>query len=200
MNILQRWKVRKTGLVTAQGTDLLEQKTQLSIGHTIWSATAVKYVCLYLIAIVLANLTVAWFGPNVTIINAFLFIGLDLTARDSLHEAWHNRGLWLKMALLIAIGSIISWILNRNAGQIALASFVAFASAGVADTIVYHLLHGRTKLLKINCSNVVSAAVDSLVFPTLAFGSFMPLIVLGQFAAKVGGGFVWSLILNRRYE
>ena len=167
-------------------------------GLTTWIRTSGKYVCLYLIAIILANLTVSWFGPGVTIINAFLFIGLDLTARDSLHEAWHNRGLWWKMALLIATGSAITWILNRNAGQIALASFVAFMCAGVADTVVYHLLHDKARLLKINGSNVVSAAVDSLVFPTLAFGSLMPLIILGQFAAKVGGGFVWSLILNWR--
>ena len=32
---------------------------------------------------------------------------------------------------------------------------------------------------------------------TPAFGAFMPAIVLLQFAAKVGGGFVWSLLLRR---
>ena len=154
------------------------------------------FVSLYLTAIVLANLTVAWFGPKMVIINAFLFIGLDLTSRDYLHEAWHKRGLIWKMTLLIAAGSIITWILNKNAGQIALASFAAFSLAAIADTVSYHLLKDRIYMVKINGSNVVSAAVDSLVFPTLAFGSFMPLIILGQFAAKVGGGFVWSLILK----
>jgi len=140
---------------------------------------------------------VAWFGPKVTIINAFLFIGLDLTSRDYLHEAWHKRGLAWKMTLLIAIGSIISWVLNRNAGQIALASFIAFASAAIVDTVSYHLLHERDYMIKINGSNVASALIDSVVFPTLAFGVFMPWIILGQFAAKVGGGFIWSLLLKR---
>ena len=51
------------------------------------------YVVLYLFAIVAANLLVARFGPSVTIINAFLFIGLDLTTRDGLHEAWGKSGL-----------------------------------------------------------------------------------------------------------
>ncbi|MFZ1553582.1 MAG: VUT family protein [Anaerolineae bacterium] len=155
------------------------------------------YVVLYLFAIVAANLLVARFGPSVTIINAFLFIGLDLTTRDGLHEAWGKNGLWWKMLLLIGAGSLISYALNSAAGQIALASFVAFAAAGVTDTIVYQALHKRAWMVKVNGSNVASAAVDSIAFPTIAFGAFLPLIVLGQFAAKVGGGFMWAWIIGK---
>ena len=154
------------------------------------------YVILYLVAIVLANLSVATFGPAVTIINAFLFIGLDLTARDKLHDAWRGSHLLPKMAGLIAAGSALSWALNRNAGPIALASMAAFGAAAVVDTLVYQQLGKYPRWLRINGSNVPSAAVDSLVFPTLAFGSFLWPIVLGQFLAKTGGGFVWSLILH----
>lgn len=156
------------------------------------------YVAMYLAAIVAANLLTARFGPAMAVVNAFLFIGLDLTARDHLHDAWRGRGLVWKMALLIGTGSVLSWLLNRNAGQIALASFVAFALAGIADALTYHALGSKTRLLRVNGSNVVSAAVDSAAFPTLAFG--FPLlfgVMLGQFIAKVGGGFVWSLVLNR---
>jgi len=159
------------------------------------------YVVLYLTAIIAANLLVARFGPSVAVVNAFLFIGLDLTTRDHLHEAWRGRGLFWKMALLIGTGSALSWFLNRDAGRIALASFVAFACAGMADAIVYHVLGKRARLVKVNGSNVVSAAVDSFVFPALAFG--VPLlwgVMLGQFVAKVGGGFLWSLILGLRRE
>lgn len=154
------------------------------------------YVILYLIAIVLANLTVAAFGPSMVIVNAFLFIGLDLTARDHLHDAWRDNKLLPKMTALIAAGSILSWLLNRDAGQIALASFVAFAAAATVDALVYHLLGKYPRWLRINGSNVPSAFVDSLVFPTLAFGTFLPLIVLGQFIAKVLGGFAWSLVFR----
>lgn len=51
--------------------------------------------------------------------------------------------------------------------------------------------------MRVNGSNVPAALVDSIVFPTIAFGALLPWIVLGQFAAKVLGGFVWSLLLNQ---
>jgi len=155
------------------------------------------YIGLYLVAIVLANLSVAAFGAASTIVNAFLFIGLDLTSRDKLHEAWHGHGLWLKMLALISVGSLLFWLLNRNAGQIAIASLVAFGCAGMVDAFAYQFLYRRRWLVKVNGSNVFSAATDSLVFPTLAFGALMPAIILGQFVAKVAGGFLWSLVLSR---
>lgn len=152
-------------------------------------------VGLYLAAIVVANLTVAAFGPSVAVINAFMLISLDLTARDRLHELWHGRQLWLKMALLIAAGSVLSWLLNRAAGRIALASFAAFAVSETADALVYSRLEHRAWSVKVNGSNLASAALDSLIFPALAFGMFLPWIVIGQFAAKVGGGAIWSVLL-----
>ncbi len=155
------------------------------------------YVLMYLAAIVAANLIVLQFGPVATIFNAFVFIGLDLVARDKLHDAWNGRVLWLKMAVLIASGSALSWILNRNAGQIGFASLVAFATAGVVDAAVYHRLRDRPQWQRINGSNIPAALVDSIVFPSLAFGVFMPLIVAAQFAAKVAGGLLWSMILHR---
>ena len=154
------------------------------------------YVILYLGAVVLANLTVARFGQPSVIVVAFLLIGLDLTARDQLHEAWRGKNLLPKMAALIAAGSFLSWVLNRNAGPVAVASFVAFAAAATTDAVVYHQLGGYPRWLRINGSNVPSAAVDSLLFPTLAFGGFPWLTVLGPFLAKTLGGFLWSLIFR----
>lgn len=155
------------------------------------------YVFLYLLSAVLANLTIAQFGANAVYIVAFLFIGLDLTARDKLHDAWHGKNLWVKMFLLIAVGSGISYLLNKDAGTIALASLAAFGVAGLVDAIVYQYLHNKTWMVKVNGSNIFSALADSLVFPTVAFGGFLPLIVLGQFAAKVTGGFIWSWIIAK---
>lgn len=157
-----------------------------------------RYIILYLAAIVAANLIVAWQGAWITPITAFVFIGFDITCRDYLHEAWHRRHLWPKMFALVVAGSVISYLINQGAWRIALASAVAFALSGGVDALVYQLLYKRHRLVKINGSNVFSAAVDSVVFPTLAFGAFMPLIILGQFAAKVGGGLLWSFVLHRR--
>lgn len=152
-------------------------------------------VAVYLAAIVAANLSVAAFGPSVVIVNAFLLIGLDLTVRDRLHDRWTGSQLPLRMSALIATGGLLSWLLNRDAGQIALASTVAFVIAAGLDALTYHALGSRARLLRINGSNVVGAVADSLIFPTLAFGGLLPAIVLGQFAAKVAGGFLWSLVL-----
>ena len=153
-------------------------------------------VALYLAAITAANLAVAAFGPSVTIINAFVLIAFDLTARDYLHDRWEGRGLWLRMAALIAAGGFISYALNAAAAQIAIASFVAFVVAGLLDAVVYHFLVDHRRLLRVNGSNIVGAAADSLIFPTLAFGALLWPIVIGQFVAKVAGGFIWSLVLD----
>lgn len=157
------------------------------------------YVFMYLAAIVAANVSVSLFGPGVTVVNAFLFIGFNLTARDRLHDAWHGRNLRRNMALLILTGAALSALFG--AGRIALASFVAFALSEAVDTAVYQALGNRAKLIQVNGSNVVSAAVDSVVFPALAFGwPLLWLVMLGQFAAKVFGGAFWSLALNRRQQ
>lgn len=155
-------------------------------------------ILIYLAAIVIANLLVAKFGAVITIFNAFVFIGLDLSTRDALHEQWQGRNLWLKMAFLIGAGSLLSALLNWQVVPIAIASCVAFAGAGLVDTIVYRGLINTPRLFRMNGSNILSAAVDSFLFPAIAFG--FPLLIpimVGQFAAKVIGGFVWSLILQK---
>jgi len=146
---------------------------------------------------VAANVTVAIWGPAVSVLNAFLFIGFNLTARDRLHDAWQGNHLKRNMFFLILAGSVLSFALG--AGRIAIASFLAFAASESVDAISYHLLRGKRKLLQVNGSNVVSAGVDSLLFPLLAFG-WPPLvgIMAGQFLAKVFGGAVWSIWLDWR--
>jgi hypothetical protein len=168
-----------------------------SRGLAIWISH--RFIILYLGAIVAANLITAWQGAWVTPINAFLLIGLNITSRDSLHDSWQNRGLWWKMATLIASGSLLSWLLNRNAGRVAVASFVAFAGSGAIDALVYSLFGKKDQLVRVNASNFASAAVDSIVFSAIAFG-WLPIlsIVYGQFTAKVAGGLLWSLLLKRR--
>lgn len=153
------------------------------------------YVALYLVAIVAANLSTAALGPNASYFNAFAFIGLDLVAKDKLQDYWQGR-LLPKMGALIAGGSLLSYALNRNAGPIALASMLAFGAAAATDTVVYQRLRERAWMVRSNGSNLPAAAVDSLVFPTIAFGGLNPVITVGQFFAKVAGGFVWSWVLR----
>lgn len=159
---------------------------------------------MYLTSIVIANLTVAYFGPSVVIVNAFVLIALDLTARDRLHEAWHGRHLTRNMALLIATGSILSAALDYAALPVAAASFCAFALSEIADTFVYARLEDQTWYVKVNGSNVASALVDSVVFLSIlaAFGgvpwSLVPVLAFGQWGAKVTGGALWAWVLKSK--
>jgi len=154
-------------------------------------------VAAYVGAITAANLSVAAFGPWVSPINSFLLIGLDLSLRDHLHEKWRGPQLVPRMLALIAAAGAISYLLNPAAGKIALASMVAFTVAAVVDATVYQALIKRGYLTRSNGSNAAGAMADSLIFPTLAFGGFLPHIVALQFAAKVAGGAVWALALRR---
>lgn len=144
------------------------------------------------VSMVAANLIVATLGPLVSPINAFFLIGLDLTLRDWLHVRMRP---W-QMAALISVSGALTYALNPAAGAIAVASACAFSAAALVDWIVFIKLRGSW-LRRANGSNVAAAAVDSIIFPTLAFGALLPHIVLMQFAAKVAGGAVWSMVLNR---
>lgn len=153
-------------------------------------------VFLYLAGIVAANLLAATFGPAITPLVAFLFIGLDLSCRDALHDRWHGQ-LLPRMTALIVAGSLLSWLLNRNAGPIALASCVAFGAAALTDALIYHALRRQPWLLKVNASNIPAAIADSVIFLWLAFGVGALVLAPLQVLAKVVGGAIWSVILER---
>lgn len=155
-----------------------------------------RYSILYILALIGANLAAATFGPAATPIIAFFLIGLDLTLRDTLHEAWEGRHLWPRMLALVAVAGAVSYLLNPAAGQIAIASALAFMAAAVIDGAVFSLLRSKSQAVRVNGSNLVGGAIDSLIFPALAFGAFMPEIFALQLAAKVGGGAAWLAVFN----
>jgi uncharacterized PurR-regulated membrane protein YhhQ (DUF165 family) len=149
----------------------------------------------YAVAMIAANLLVATFGPSVTAINAFLLIGLDLTLRDWLHfrlKTWQMGG------LIIGTG-LITYALNPASGMIAVASAVSFLAASIVDWAMFVKTTGSW-IKRANVSNTAGAAVDSLLFPTIAFGALMPEIVALQFIAKVSGGAVWSYVLEKKLK
>jgi uncharacterized PurR-regulated membrane protein YhhQ (DUF165 family) len=146
----------------------------------------------YAVAMILANLLVATFGPSISPINAFFFIGLDLTLRDWLHVRLKT---WQMGGLIVGTGAL-TYLLNPAAGMIAVASAISFLMAALVDWAVFVKTTGSW-IKRANLSNTASAAVDSVLFPTIAFGVLMPEIVILQFAAKVIGGGVWSYIFKK---
>jgi len=149
-------------------------------------------VLIYAVAMTVANLLVARFGPAVTPINAFVLIGLDLALRDWLHVRLTRQQM---LALVVSAGAL-TYALAPAAQIIAVASAAAFVLASAADWMVFSRLKGTWTKRSLG-SNVVGAAVDSLVFPTIAFGALMPAVVAWQFAGKVAGGALWTWVIGR---
>lgn len=150
---------------------------------------------LYVAAMLLANLLVSKFGPAISPVLAFFLIGFDLSMRDWLHvrlRAWQMVG-------LIGVAGLLTYTLNPAAGMVAVASAVAFTSAALVDWATFTRLRGSW-LFRANGSNVAGAAVDSLIFPTLAFGVLIPHIVALQFVAKMAGGAIWAALLARTVQ
>lgn len=150
---------------------------------------------IYASSMILANLLVSTFGPSITPINAFLLIGLDLTLRDWLHFRLKT---WQMGCLIVGTGGL-TYLLNPAAGMIAVASAVAFLVAALVDWAVFMKTTGSW-IKRANVSNTAGAAVDSLLFPTIAFGALMPEIVALQFVAKVAGGAIWSYFLEKKLK
>lgn len=149
----------------------------------------------YAIAMTVANMLVATFGPSISPINAFVFIGFDLALRDWLQIKLKP----VQMGALIAGTGLLTYALNQSAGMIAIASAVSFTAAALVDWLVFTKIKG-TWLFRANSSNMAGAAVDSLMFPTIAFGGFMLEIVVMQFVAKIVGGAIWTYWLNKRVQ
>lgn len=149
-------------------------------------------VFVYAAAMTLANISVATWGPWVSPINAFVLIGLDLALRDWLHVRLKS---W-QMGALIASTGFLTYALNPAAVMIAIASAISFSASALVDWATFTRLRGSW-LFRANGSNVAGAAVDSIVFPALAFGVLMPKIVVLQFVAKVVGAAIWSLLIHK---
>jgi uncharacterized PurR-regulated membrane protein YhhQ (DUF165 family) len=154
-------------------------------------------IALYLAAIVAANQIITAYGPAAVLYVGAGLIAFNLVARDALHDAFHDHRL-LKMAALIGTGALLSYVLNADAAKIAVASAAAFTASEALDAVSYHLLRWRPWLERCNASNVLSATVDTIVFFTLAFSAVPVALAFGQVCAKVAGGVVYSLLMQRR--
>jgi uncharacterized PurR-regulated membrane protein YhhQ (DUF165 family) len=122
-----------------------------------------------------------------------LMIGLALVLRDWLHElaGWK----WAMAAVLVGAG--LSLLFSPPA--LAMASAAAFMLSEMADTAVYARLRERGKPIAVMASQIVGAALDSMLFVYLAFGSLD--FSAGTTLAKLYAGAIVAAILvakNRR--
>jgi len=93
-----------------------------------------------------------------------LLIGLALVARDYVQQTLGRRATLIAIAIGVALSVLI-------APAVAVASGVAFGLGELADFAVYTPLAERRLYLAVLASGVAGAAVDSLIFLRMAFGS-----------------------------
>lgn len=148
-------------------------------------------IFIYVASICCANLSAATIGIWVTPLNAFFLIGLELVLRDFLHHQLTK----IEMILVVLVAGVLSFLININAKSIAIASLLAVIVSCFVDYVVYAKTKGTWEQ-RSNKSNIASGFTDSLIFPLVAFGSFIPGVFALQWAAKVFGGALWIYLLR----
>ena len=122
----------------------------------------------YLLAIVVANLSVAHFGQIALSLYRTCSNTFDFVTR-SLYDRWKFRDLYKRIGLLILSGAIITTILNADAINVAFASVVAFSAGTLCNTFLYSKMYHLDRVLRMTRSNAVTSVIDSTVFPLLCF-------------------------------
>lgn len=115
-------------------------------------------------------------APGLMAPSGVLMIGLALVLRDAVHSLLGIR--WAVAG--IAAGVALSFFVAPPA--LAIASAAAFALSELADLSVYSPLRRRSLVLAVLASGTVGAAVDSIAFLWLAFGSLD--FLAGQIVGK----------------
>jgi uncharacterized PurR-regulated membrane protein YhhQ (DUF165 family) len=162
-------------------------------------ATSAVLVGAYLAAIVAANLITTHYAkqghPEVSVYTAFALVAFDFVARDVLHDWYRGRTRVAVLAALILAGSLVSWLANPDSAEVAKWSALAFGAAMLVDGAVYAAYNHLPWLERSNLSNVAGAITDSAVF---CAGLGFPFIVaFGQVTAKVAGGLLFALAVDR---
>lgn len=152
-------------------------------------------ISLYLIAFVLSNLIVLWYGRTGLLVTAMFLIPFDFVMRCTFHEQWKGPELLLKLGTLVAVAGCISFLINVEAKNIAVASVAGFFVAQLFSGIFYQCFINKSYFIKVNGSDAVGILADSIVFQILAFSSLDLLTTSTQFTLKIVGGLFWYWII-----
>ena len=162
----------------------------------------------YMLSIVFANLTVAWFGLVtwfgwLTFPAGAVFIGLTFSMRDFVQREWGDLKVWYFMIASTVITTLMGVILSHlpvPLWKVALGSAVAFIVSEAIDWAVYYFMK-KDIIWRICVSNIFSTPIDSILFVGIVFGgwSFLNPPVWGQTIVKyLSGLLVIPIILWAR--
>lgn len=149
-------------------------------------------ILIYILSIIIANLTIIHIGPYSIPFVSFFMIGLDFVLRDLLNNRLTNA----KMFILILFSGVITFIINRDAQDVAIASSISFTLASLCDWSIFNIELGSWEQRSIR-SNMMAALVDSILFPTILFGGFIIGVTFLQVIMKILGGFFWLWVFKR---
>lgn len=152
-------------------------------------------ISIYLLAFVLSNFIVLWFGANGLIFTALFLIPFDFVMRCLFHETWKGKELILKLGLLVLTASLLTFLINQNTLNIAIASAIGFISAQLFAGVFYQIFINKSYFVKVNGSDAVGILVDSIIFQLIAFSVVLPEITVSQFLLKIVGGLFWYWII-----
>lgn len=152
-------------------------------------------ISIYLLAFVLSNFIVLWFGATGLIFTALFLIPFDFVMRCLFHETWKGKELIFKLGALVLTASLLTFLINKNTLNIAIASSVGFISAQLFAGVFYQFFINRSYFVKVNGSDAVGILVDSLIFQLIAFSVILPEITVSQFLLKIAGGLFWYWII-----
>lgn len=150
---------------------------------------------LYIIMFIVANFLVLKFGKIGIFIASSVFIPFDFVIRCYFQEKWNGRQLIFKMGGLILIASIISFLMNYQVKNIAIASFFSFLISQTMAAFIYQNLKQKSYLIKVNGSDFIAIITDSIIFQWIAFNIVLFEITATQVLIKTIGGIFWYFIL-----
>lgn len=139
-----------------------------------------------------ANLAVVTFGVWITPFNALVIIGAEIVIRDRIQ---YKYGFAYSIFSCLAAG-VVTVLITPSSLKIAIASVASIVIAGIVAGIAFKLREGSF-YKKSFSANIFAAAADSLVFPLVAFGAFMPYVTMAQFCAKTLGASIILLIMRK---
>jgi uncharacterized PurR-regulated membrane protein YhhQ (DUF165 family) len=160
----------------------------------------VAKISFYLLAFVLSNFVVLWFGANGLIFTAIFLIPFDFVMRCMFHEQWKGKELIMKLGALVIVSSSFTYFINSESKNIAIGSALGFIAAQIVAGIFYQLTIKKKTFIKVNGSDAIGILIDSVVFQLIAFSSINNYITLTQLCLKLIGGLFWYWIIFVKFK
>lgn len=155
-----------------------------------WSSA---YVAIFTIV----NLIVYYCGAWVIPITTSVCVAANMMLRD---RVFCGKGLKFSAAIAAAAG-LCTFAFNHAALSVAVASFTAVVAGAFVAGSVFKLLKSKVSIEKARpIANTCSAITDSLIYPTIAFMTFLPFVSMEMFASKFLSVLLYTFIINKFFN